>query len=103
MREVDKHFAPVAGRPGIGDLLKGARRNRGVSLEDVERATGIQKDYLEKLESDDHSTMPKPVYVRAFVRAYANYLGLDGDRLAAQVRLWQERRRTTRRDRLWDL
>jgi cytoskeleton protein RodZ len=102
VREIDKRYAPGTERPGIGHLLERARRKRGVSLEDAEQATRIRKDYLQKLECDDHATMPEPIYVRAFVRTYADYLGLDGDRLAAQVRLWQERRRRTRRGPLWD-
>ena len=102
MREIDKRYAPEVGRPGIGHLLQHARRKRGVSLEDAEQATRIRKDYLEKLESDDHTTMPEPIYVRGFVKAYANYLGLDGERLAAQLTFWQERRRRTRRGPLWD-
>ena len=60
----------------------------------------IRKDYLQRLESDDHSTMPEPIYVREILRTYATFLGLDGDRLAAQVSLWQRRR--TRRGSLWD-
>ena len=102
MREIDKRYTPEIDRPGIGYLLERARRKRGVSLEDAERATRIRKDFLEKLERDDHATMPEPIYVRGFVRAYANYLGLDGDRLAAQVAFWKERRHRTRRGPLWD-
>ena len=102
MREIDRHYARDAERPGIGHLLERARRNRGVSLEEAEQATRIRRDYLEKLESDDHSTMPEPIYVRGFVKAYANYLGLDGDWFAAQIRFWQERRRRARRGPLWD-
>jgi cytoskeleton protein RodZ len=102
VREIHKRYAPEAERPGIGHLLERARRKRGMSLEDAERATRIRKDYLEKLESDDHAAMPEPIYVRGFVRAYANYLGLDGDRLASQVAFWQERRHRTRRGPLWD-
>ena len=101
MREIDRRYAPEDERPGIGHLLRRARRKRGVSLEDAERATRIRKDYLEKLESDDHATLPEPIYVRGFVRAYADYLDLDGDRLASQVAFWQERRRRTRRGPLW--
>jgi transcriptional regulator with XRE-family HTH domain len=84
-------------------LLEQARVNRGVSLEEAAQATRIRRDYLEKLESDDHSTMPEPIYVRGFIKTYANYLGLDGDRLAAQIRFWQERRRRARCRPLWDL
>ena len=97
MREIDRRQTQESERPGIGHLLKRARRERGVSLEEAEQATRIRRDYLEKLESDDHSTMPEPIYVRGFV----NYLDLDGDRLAAQVRFWQERRRRARRGPLW--
>ena len=101
MREIDKGYPPQAERPGIGHLLKRARRRQGVSLEEVEKATRIRKDYLQQLESDDHTAMPEPIYVRGFMKAYANYLGLDGDRFAAQVAFWQERRRRTRRGPLW--
>ena len=101
MREIDKSYAPRAERPAIGHLLEHARLRQGVSLEEAERATRIRKDYLERLESDDHSAMPEPIYVRGFVKTYANYLGLDGDRFAAQIAFWQERRRRTRRGPLW--
>jgi cytoskeleton protein RodZ len=97
MREIDKRYALQAERPGIGHLLERARRRRSVSLEEAEKATRIHKDFLERLESDDHSAMPEPIYVRGFVKAYANYLGLDGDRFAAQIAFWQERRRRARR------
>ena len=102
MREIDKRYAPQSERPGIGHLLECARRGRGVSLEEAEQATGIRKDFLQRLEGDDHSAMPEPIYVRGFVKAYANYLGLDGDRFAAQVGFWQERRRRMGRGPLWD-
>ena len=102
MREIERHYAQEAEGPAIGHLLERARRDRGVSLEEAEQATRIRRDYLEKLESDDHSTMPEPIYVRGFVKAYANYLGLDGDRFATQVRFWQEQRRRARRGPLWD-
>ena len=103
MREIGRRYAQEAERPGIGYLLEQARVTRGVSLEEAEQATRIRRDYLEKLESDDHSTMPEPIYVREVLRTYATFLGLDGDRLAAQIRFWQERRRRARRGPLWDL
>ena len=101
MREIDKSYAPQAERPGIGHLLELARQRQGVTLEEAEKATRIRSDSLQRLESDDHSAMPEPIYVRGFVKAYANYLGLDGDRFAAQIAFWQERRRRTRRGPLW--
>ena len=100
MRKIGKRQAPETESPCIGHLLERARRTRGVSLEDAERATMIRKDLLQKLESDDHSSMPEPIYVREILKSYATFLGLDGDRLAAQITLWQRRR--TRRVSLWD-
>ena len=97
VREIDRRYAQDAERPGIGCV------ERRVSLEEAAQATRIRRDYLAKLESDDHSMMPEPIYVRGFIKTYANYLGLDGDRLAAQIRFWQERRRRARRRPLWDL
>ena len=89
LREIDRHSVREAERPCIGYLLERARVTRGVSLEEAEQATRIRRDYLEKLESDDHSTMPEPIYVRSFVKTYANYLDLDGDRRADASRLTQ--------------
>jgi len=39
--------------------------------------------------------------VCGFVKAYANYLDLDGDRFAAQISFWHEGRRRPRRGPLW--
>ena len=55
VREIDRRYAQEAERPGIGYLLEQARVNHGVSLEEAAQATRIRRDYLEKLESDDHS------------------------------------------------
>ena len=63
--------------PRLGELLEQARLERGLSLEDVERATRIPIKYLVALEKEDFSHLPPPVYARGFVRTYAAYLGLD--------------------------
>ena len=69
-------------------LLEQARVNRGVSLEEVEQAAGSTETTWRNWGGDDHSTMPEPIYVRSFVKkTYANYLDLDGDELAAQIKV----------------
>jgi cytoskeleton protein RodZ len=73
-----------------------------VSLEEAEQATRIRRDYLEKLESVTTLRCQGPSTCGGFVKAYADYLGLDGDRFAAQIRFWQERRRRARRPPLWE-
>ncbi|WP_273845626.1 helix-turn-helix domain-containing protein [Rubrobacter calidifluminis] len=74
---------------GIGEELRRAREERGLMLEDVERATKIRRRYLEGIEREDYGVMPAPVYVRGFVRTYADYLGLDGEEYARRMREYQ--------------
>ena len=63
--------------PELGKTLSQARVARGLSLEDSERDTRISKRYLDALEREDWKVFPAPVYSRAFLRTYAQYLGLN--------------------------
>jgi cytoskeleton protein RodZ len=74
----------VAGRFGarlgtFGQALRDAREDLGVSLDEAERETRINRRYLEALESEDDSAMPPAVYTRGFIRTYCQYLGLHPD------------------------
>lgn len=77
----------------IGPALEKARRQHGLSLEEVEQATKIRKRYLQGLENDDYGVLPDAVYVQGFVKTYANYLGLDGEQLAEELRSRRQPRR----------
>lgn len=61
----------------LGKTLAQARIARGLTLEDCERDTRISKRYLDALEREDWKIFPAPVYSRAFLRTYAQYLSLD--------------------------
>lgn len=65
----------------LGNALMQARVARGLSLQDVERDTRISRRYLEALEAEDFEAFPAPIYSRAFLRTYAQYLGLDAREL----------------------
>jgi cytoskeleton protein RodZ len=66
------------GRPAtIGEILRQARLERGVSLADVENTLHVRLRYLQALELDDFNALPPSVYTRALVREYARFLGLD--------------------------
>ena len=67
--------------PDLGTTLSQARVARGLTLEDCERDTRISKRYLDALEREDWRIFPAPVYSRAFLRTYAQYLGLDAQQL----------------------
>jgi cytoskeletal protein RodZ len=79
----------------IGSILEKRRLEKGLSLKEVEQATKIRTRYLEGLEREDPTVLPDPVYARGFLKTYANFLGLDGERLSRELR----DRRSPRRER----
>lgn len=74
-------------RPGVdplGERLTAAREAKGIDLLRAERETKIGRGYLAALERGDYASLPGGVYVRGFLRNYAQYLGLDPDEAVAQ-------------------
>lgn len=71
----------------IGDTLKQAREKRGIAIADVHGATKITPQNLIALEEDRLEAFPNRVYARAFLRDYANFLGLDSAPLLEQYEL----------------
>jgi cytoskeletal protein RodZ len=61
----------------LGNRLKEERLAKGLSLEDLQSITKIQKRYLIGIEEGDYSSMPGNFYVRAFVKQYAEALQLN--------------------------
>jgi cytoskeletal protein RodZ len=70
---------------GIGHRLRQERESRGLSLDQVHRATRIKTVFLEAIEADRFSELPGPVQARGFIRSYASYLGVDADNLLARL------------------
>ena len=62
----------------IGSSLKEARLRQGVDLNEAEAATKVRAKYLRALEDERFEILPAQTYVKGFLRAYADYLGLDG-------------------------
>lgn len=93
MGEEDHRFYERAGSIDIGAALERARNERGLSLEEVEQATKIRKRYLQGLERDDYSVLPDAVYTQGFLKTYANYLGLNGEELALELKSHRRPRR----------
>jgi cytoskeletal protein RodZ len=61
----------------LGQLLKKARHEKGISLEDLQETTKIRKKYLECIEEGNYKALPGNFYVRAFIKSYAEAVGLD--------------------------
>jgi cytoskeletal protein RodZ len=65
----------------LGNRLKEARLASGLSLEDLQDVTKIQKRYLVGIEQGDFSAMPGNFYVRAFIKQYAEAVHLDAEEI----------------------
>src|ERR1700710_2303598 len=70
----------------VGDILRQARNRRKIDLSEVEAATRIRLRYLRAIEDEEWDVLPGGVYTRGFIRTYASFLGLDGDRLVSDYR-----------------
>ncbi len=68
----------------IGETLREARKKKGISEEAASKALRIKLDRLQDLEEDRYDQFPALVYVRSFLRHYADYLGIDGAPLLQQ-------------------
>jgi cytoskeletal protein RodZ len=70
----------------LGNILKEAREAKGLSLDELQSITKIQKRYLLGIEEGNYSMMPGKFYVRAFIKQYAEAVGLDPDQLFEQYK-----------------
>lgn len=70
----------------LGARLKEARLARGYSLDDLQNITKIQKRYLIGIEEGNYTIMPGSFYVRAFIKQYAEAVGLDADEVLTEYR-----------------
>ena len=71
----------------VGHILRNAREQMGVSLEDAARATSIKTVYLQELENDHPEKFTSEVQARGFLHLYAKFLRLPFDDLVA---LWHQ-------------
>lgn len=65
----------------LGQSLREAREQRGLSLAQVEESTKIKQSYLVALEAEDYAKLPHPTYVKGFIKTYAGFLGLEAQEL----------------------
>ena len=61
----------------IGEVLRLARTNQELTLEELHKKTEIQLDMLEAMEDDNFDQLPSPFYTRSFLRKYAWAVELD--------------------------
>ncbi len=65
----------------VGARLKEARIAKGLSLDSLQETTKIQKRYLVAIEEGNFNILPGKFYARAFIKEYANAVGIDPNEL----------------------
>ncbi len=63
----------------LGEKLRQAREERGISISEVAEQTRISPLYLESIENDDYRTLPGGIFNKGFVKSFAAYVGVDED------------------------
>lgn len=67
-----------------GELLRRARRERGLAAEEVMLQLGVTQQVFNALEDSEFSALPSPMYVKGYIKRYCSVLGIsDCDALAS--------------------
>lgn len=61
----------------LGEKLRQAREERGISISEVAEQTRISRLYLESIENDDYKPLPGGIFNKGFVKSYAKFIGYD--------------------------
>lgn len=66
-----------------GQRLFEERTKRGLTLEEVARATKIRPSFLSAIEKGEYKKLPSSAYIAGFVKNYAEFLGLPQKEIVA--------------------
>ena len=61
----------------LGEKLRQAREERGISISEVAEQTRISRQYLECIENNDYKILPGGIFNKGFVKSFAKYVGVD--------------------------
>lgn len=67
----------ISDSESLGATLRRGRELRAISLEEVASATHVRMNYLHAIEQNQLDLLPGLVFLKGYVRAYANYIGLN--------------------------
>ncbi|MGE7870243.1 helix-turn-helix domain-containing protein [Bacillus paramycoides] len=68
----------------LGQKLKEAREAKGLSMDQLHEITKIQKRHLVAIEEGNYDVLPGAFYARAFIKQYADAVGLNGEELLVE-------------------
>ncbi len=76
----------VGDQTDVGSILRRTRIQSGYTLEQVSQNLNIRLQHLAAIEESRSDDLPGLTYALGFVRAYANFLGLDDHAVAARYK-----------------
>lgn len=65
----------------IGEELKSAREEHGVSVEEAAEDLNLRASQIENIEQGNLKVFKDVFYLKSFIRGYAKYLGLDEEKI----------------------
>jgi len=65
----------------VGEIFKAKRKELNLSLKEIENATSIRMNHLAAIEEGKEDEFLSSVYLLGFMRQYANFLGMDGEKI----------------------
>lgn len=70
----------------VGKILQSEREAQSRTLKEISDQLNIKEVYLSAVEKEEFNRIPGDVFVKGFIRNYANFLGLDGDALVKEYK-----------------
>ncbi len=70
----------------VGDMLRHAREQKNLNVEDIAKTTRIPQRHLESIESGDFAALPGRTYAIGFAKSYARTVGLSEVTIGSQLR-----------------
>ncbi len=86
----------------VGEILLSSRERSGLTLEYVSQETKVPRKMLEYLETDNFEAIPAKVYVKGFLRSYADILGLDANLILSKYEVQTGQTHTSKGDH-WEI
>jgi len=70
----------------VGATLAEARQRMGLSVFDVSGKLRLTEHYVRAIEADDYGKLPGDVFVKGYLRSYAEFVGLDPEQVRGAYR-----------------
>ncbi|MCY4183198.1 MAG: helix-turn-helix transcriptional regulator [Gammaproteobacteria bacterium] len=72
--------------PSVGATLAAARQRMGLSVFDVSGKLRLTEHYVRAIEADDYNKLPSEVFVKGYLKSYAEFVGLDPEQVRGAYR-----------------